>query len=455
MRCTTIAASAVLVCAPLTAAHSWIQQLRTVSDNGSYVGNWGYPRGFCAKGEPGCDPGVMNNFLIPAQGIFIDRKDMLCKDSQQKAVQRQPVKYPRLKAVPGMHIALRYSENGHVSLNGTKGEDTNKWKASKGGTIFIYGTVNPKEDEKLVNVLQWTQDGTGGNGQGVLLGTNDFDDGRCYESNGSPIANARAAANPSYAEGQTGQGTGQFGLPCESNILLPKNVAAGKPYTLYWVWQWNTPANLDPNRPKGQDQYYTTCMDVDVVDTFSSEAKSAAEFLSPQQDDASAAVKDFADRTAIYTNAIKGEIGPVFSKIGNTPGLPSTSGGSSAAQTPGPTPIPTDIPLMSTRPGAAQPSQDPSGGQIGNGGSGNANSGSPGVVTVTDVVFITVTAPNNAPSTLATIAVPTSEDVSATSAVQSPSKAPYPTDVPQLSQRPGSAQPTARAVPFRGRFYRV
>ncbi|KAF2440196.1 hypothetical protein P171DRAFT_338594, partial [Karstenula rhodostoma CBS 690.94] len=340
MRYTLIAAAAVLACAPQAAAHSWIQQLVNVNDDGSYVGNWGYPRGFCAKGETGCDPGVMNNFLIPAQGIYISEKDSLCKDSQQKPVQREPEKYPRLKAAPGMHIALRYSENGHVSLNGTKNEDTNKFKRSKGGTIFIYGTTNPKEDEKLVNVLQWTKDGNGGDGQGVLLATNDFDDGRCYEANGSPISTQRASANPSYAKGETGQGTGEFGLPCESNVLLPKNATAGKPYTLYWVWQWNTPPGLDQNRPKGQDQYYSSCMDVDVVDTQASEAKGEAKYFSPQQDDGSAAVKSFADRTALYTNAIEGEIGPVFSKVQPTTGAPPASGPASTALTPAPTSVP-------------------------------------------------------------------------------------------------------------------
>ncbi|OAG02009.1 uncharacterized protein CC84DRAFT_1048706, partial [Paraphaeosphaeria sporulosa] len=387
------AAAAVLACAPHIAAHSWVQQLVKVKNNGSYVGDWGYPRGFCAKGDT-CDPGIVNNFLIPANDanrLFITENDNLCKDSQKNPVQLDPAKYPRLKAAPGMHIALRYAENGHVSLNGTPKEDTNKFKPDAGGTIFIYGTTDPKEDEKLVNVLRWTKEGNGGDGRGVLLATNNFDDGRCYEANGSPIAMQRAAANPSYAKGQTGQGTGEFGLPCESNVLLPKNLTAGKPYTLYWVWQWNTPPGKDQFRLEGKDEYYTTCMDIDIADIFATEAIGSAKYFSPQQDDASAAVKSFADRTAQYTDPIKGEIGTVFKQDPTATGAPSASGPAPTA----PTPVPTDVPSMTTRPGNSQPSPGPSGGLNGNGGN--------------------------------------------TSPVQSTGKAPAPTGIPAMTQRPGTA----------------
>lgn len=499
MRSTFVAVVAVLASAPFTAAHSWIQQLRNVDEKGNYVGEWGYPRGYCAKGDS-CDPGIVNSHLLPdptteMPGLFISEESVLCKASQQKAEQLNADKYPRLKAVPGMHIALRYSENGHVSLNGTKDEDTNKFKPSKGGTVFIYGTTNPKEDELLLNVLKWTEDGTGGNGQGVLLGTNDFDDGRCYESNNSPIAKARAAANPSYAMGQTGQGNGMFSIPCESNIVFPKTAAAGKPYTLYWVWQWNTPPGLDPGRPLGKDEYYTTCMDVDVVDTFSSAANTKPKFNMPQQDDISHAVEDFKDRTAIYTSPVHGEVGPIFSGNQPDPGAPSASATPPASAAPsvsaapsasnilsppsGPTPTgipsmstrpgrpqpsqvfygnssapvssdpaPTDIPSMSTRPGRPQASQSPAGGAAGN--------EIDDTVTVTDVIYITVTAPRNSPTTLATAVVSSSKGVPTVSAGSPSGGVSAPTDIPQLSSRPGrpQAQATAWDFPFRGRFNR-
>lgn len=456
MRYTSIATAAILATAPLTSAHSWIQQLRNVNDNGSYVGDWGYPRGYCAKGDP-CDPGTINNHLLPdpttEPGLFISDKSVLCKPGQQKPQQLDAAKYPRLKAVPGTHIVMRYSENGHVTLNGTVNEDTNKFKASKGGTVFIYGTTNPNQNEKLINVLKWTEDGTGGNGQGVLLGTNDFDDGRCYENNNSPIAQARSAKNPSYALGQTGQGSGQFSIPCESNILFPKTATSNQTYTLYWVWQWNTPPGLDPNRPLGKDEYYTTCMDVDVVDTFASKVGGKPKYSMPQQDDISVAVSDFKDRTALYNTPMHGEVGPIFDG-GNqsTPSAPGAPAASNKPSIPSGT-APTDLPLLTTRPGRPLPTQLPSGG---NGTNGNNGSNNGGVVTVTDIVYITVIAPNT-PTTLATAVVPPPNSAVASSAVLSSGEPPAPTDLPKLTSRPGRPQPavSARAIPFRGRFYQV
>ena len=285
----------------------------------------------------------------------------------------------------------------------------------------------------------------------MLLGMNDFDDGRCYEANNSPIAKARAAANPSYALGQTGQGNGMFSIPCESNIEFPKTATTGKPYTLYWVWQWNTPPGLDPARPLGKDEYYSTCMDVDVVDTFKSEANGVVKYSMPQQDDIKVAVKDFKDRTAIYTNPQHGEIGPIFGgnqSTTNAPAAPSVSGATSVA----PGPAPTDVPSMSVRPGRPQPSQSVPGGESGNGNTGS-NDGD--VVTVTDIVYITVTASGNAPSTLATAVISSANNASATSAVASSGELSAPTNIPQLSSRPGRPQPqiTARAFSIRGRLY--
>ncbi|KAF1978909.1 hypothetical protein BU23DRAFT_524544 [Bimuria novae-zelandiae CBS 107.79] len=483
MRNALIAAAAALACAPFSAAHTYIQQLRNVDDNGNYVGDWGYPRGYCAKGDTSCDPNDMNNWLLPdpktEPGLFISDKSILCKATQRRPQQLDADKYPRLKAIPGKHIVLRYSENGHVSQKGpglVTPDITNKWKPDKGGTVFVYGTTDPKEDEKLVNVLQWTADGKGGDGRGVLLGLNDFDDGRCYEASPVPIVKERAAKSPSYAMGQTGQGSGMFSIPCESNIQLPKDAPVGKPYTIYWVWQWNTyPEVKQPDAPQGKDQYYTTCMDVDVVDTIASDVNATAKFPMPQQDDISVAVKDFKARTADYTDAIKGEVGPYFSSnnIGPTaPGAPASTSVASAppsgVASPAPSTVasapagllPTDVPPMSTRPGRPQPSQVPSSGNSGNESGGNGSSGnrtSGDVVTVTDIVYITVKGPSVTPTTLATAVVPSSDNAPATSAAPSSRNAPAPTGVPRLTSRPGRPQPqiTARAFSPRGRYYRA
>lgn len=430
MRCTTFAAAALAACAPFASAHSWVQQIRNVDNNGNYVGDYGYARGFCPKGEPSCDPGIVNNWLLPdprtEPGLFISNKSLLCKATQRQPVQVDPANYPRLKAVPGMHIALRYSENGHVSLNGTPSEDTNKWKPSKGGSVFVYGTTAPKEDEKLVDVLHWTQDGKGGDGRGILLGTNDFDDGRCYEANNSPIAAQRKAANPSYAMGQTGEGNGFFGIPCESNVEFPKTAKAGQPYTIYWVWQWNTKPGIDPRAPEGKDEYYTSCIDVDVVDSFSTGLKKAYKYASPQQDDTTAAVNDWASRTAIYTNAIENEIGPAFRHLqGNKPHGPPSQGDPFAPPFQPPVNPPSiDLPPVGVPPvgvpSAVFPPAAPKPTPVVPINDGNGNGG---VVTVTDVVYITVVAPIQ--TTLATAVLP------------SPADPAIPTDIPSLGERPG------------------
>ncbi|KAJ4343398.1 hypothetical protein N0V95_006660 [Ascochyta clinopodiicola] len=375
---TTLAALAI---APFAMGHTWIEQLRNVNDKGEYVGEYGYPRGMVSKTDKGYTGDSMN-WLLPVQPkVFIDETSPLCHTSQTKQEQSSD-KYPRLQAVPGGFVAMRYMENGHVTMVDPA---TGLGKPEKGGTVFVYGTTEPKEDEKLVNVLRWTQDGSGGDKRGALLATNDFDDGRCYEVNATPTSEERQVSDPNFAMGQVSDGPGNYPLFCETNVKLPEDATKGKPYTLYWVWQWNTAPNVDPGLPTGKDQYYTTCMDVDVASadtalTADAESKYA---LGPQQDAMSIAVSDFASRTAIMTNALQGEVGPIFSGSATaTGGAPAASGNSSSSATatatataPALTQI-TNIPTMTTRPSA----------------SSKPTSGLGDAVTVTDIVYVTVTA---------------------------------------------------------------
>ncbi|KAH8691704.1 hypothetical protein GQ44DRAFT_626685 [Phaeosphaeriaceae sp. PMI808] len=297
-----------LAVAPVAMSHTWIEQLRNINEQGEYFGEYGYPRGMVSKTDPGFS-GFSMNFEIPAyqSKVFIDQTTALCHKSQTKQLQSQD-RYPRLKAVPGGFIAMRYQENGHVTkpLN-------QKGKPEKAGTVFVYGTTNPKEDERLANVLQWTQDGKGGDGRGTLLTMNDFDDSRCYEINETLESQKRRKAAPNYAIGQANDGLGTYPLMCETNLQLPKTATVSEPYSLYWVWQWNTaPGGIDPNYPKGKDEYYSTCIDVDIA----SAVEVKQEFsLGPQQDAMSVAVADWASRTAIMTNALRGEVGPYFSPM--------------------------------------------------------------------------------------------------------------------------------------------
>ncbi|CBX91459.1 hypothetical protein IAQ61_010805 [Plenodomus lingam] len=402
---------AALAVAPLVLGHTWIEQMRNVNDKGEYVGQYGYSRGMVSKTDPEFTGTSMNWELPAGQGkLFIDETTPLCHTAQRKQVQSSE-KYPRLQATPGGYIAMRYQENGHVTKPGNQ-----KGKPEKGGTVFVYGTAEPDENETLLNVLQWTQDGQGGNKKGALITMNDFDDGRCYETDPTnAIWQERSKAIPNFAMGQVVEGApGNYPLACETNVQLPQTAALDKPYTFYWVWQWNTAPGIDPGLPKGKDEYYTTCIDVDVTSPdVALAAEASQKYAVGQQDAMSKAVSDYNKRTALMTDVVKGEVGPIFSgsPSGSPSGTPAPTGAPSPvspsvpANTPAPTggassppplapsppvvpsissgapflnstqPAPTKIPTLSQRPGPAPTSLPPSG----------------SFVTITDIVMVTVT----------------------------------------------------------------
>ncbi|KAF1930562.1 uncharacterized protein M421DRAFT_418864 [Didymella exigua CBS 183.55] len=417
---TTLAALAV---APLAMGHTWIEQLRNVDAKGNYVGEYGYPRGMISKTDEGYTGDSMN-WLLPVQPkVFIDNTSPLCHTSQTKQEQSSD-KYPRLQAVAGGFIAMRYMENGHVTMVDPA---TGLGKPEKGGTVFVYGTTTPKEDEKLVDVLKWTQDGSGGDARGALLAANDFDDGRCYEVNNTPTSQERRVSDPNFAMGQVADGEpGNYPLFCETNVQVPKNVTQGKAYTVYWVWQWNTAPNVDPGLPDGKDQYYTTCIDVDIgsADTALAADAESKYALGPQQDAMSIAVADFASRTAIMTDPLQGEVGPIFGSATAT-GAPATSGApansSSALSVPVASPTApaltqvTNIPTMTSRPSAAP--------------APTSSAGDDNAVTVTDIVYITVTAGASsksalAPTTMITTGAATSTPVASAPVASTPAASP-------------------------------
>lgn len=398
---------AALATSPVVVGHSWGEQLRNIDDNGKYVGAYGYPRGMVDRGETlnGLPQDQVMTWRMPASGsgnVFIDDKQLLCATSQREQKQISD-KYPRLKSPPGGYIAIRYQENGHVTK-----PQTNPEKPKKGGTIYVYGTKDPKSDEKLIDVLQWTQDGKGGDKRGVLLAMNDYDDGRCYLNNDTPVANQRKAADPAYMMNTPQSGPANSVMYCETDVKLPDTMALNQTYTLYWVWQWTSLPQKAGDM--GKDEYYSTCMDIDAAAprvAMAAEAPSAlAKFALAQQDAVSTALSDFKSRTALFSDLpLKREMGAVTSGLsgggfgGDVPAptgtlsKPTHSNGPpvsfstlpSASRTPFGNPSPSSstgraIPTLTGRPGAV-PTHSPS-------GNGNGN-----VVTVTDVVMVTVTAP--------------------------------------------------------------
>lgn len=191
-------------------------------------------------------------YLLPPNGRpdgKILPADNMCKTSQQTPVQAPD--YPRLQATAGAMIALRYRENGHTTLLTPLNKPDNR------GTVYIYGTTEPKQDESFLAIHKvWNTDGTGGDKRGKLLAKQDFDDDQCYQQNPSEISTVRQKNFPVTPEEFEGTD-----LLCQNDISLPQDAPVGKPYTLYWVWDWPT----FENTPKQMEELYTSCMDVDII----------------------------------------------------------------------------------------------------------------------------------------------------------------------------------------------
>ena len=117
-----------LLVAPTT-QHSWVQELDVIDPKtGTFAGTPGYCRNNSLQSSPGFSDPLMVHILpglgqpaieqrdtIPAldtEGIFPN--DTMCKHTQE--TQYQSPGNPRLKASPGDLVALRYQENGHVTL---------------------------------------------------------------------------------------------------------------------------------------------------------------------------------------------------------------------------------------------------------------------------------------------------------------------------------------------------
>ncbi|KAJ5748471.1 uncharacterized protein N7511_010167 [Penicillium nucicola] len=235
-------------------AHSWVEQLTVIAPNGTFIGNPGYSRGNVLRTAGFVDT---MTYLIPPSGQDVTQllpSNKLCRETQQD--ETQTTGSPRLQASPGASIALRYQENGHVTL-----PENQPGKPKNRGYVYVYGTTQPKVGEKLLDVHgKWTSDGTGGDKRGVLLSKQNFDDGRCYQINGQSISQTRQKEFAHTANQLMGAD-----LWCQQDLRLPANAPTGKPYTLYWVWDWPTKPGIDPTYPKGKQEIYTTCMDVDIV----------------------------------------------------------------------------------------------------------------------------------------------------------------------------------------------
>ena len=268
-------------------SHSWVEQLTVIEANGTFIGTPGYARGNYLRMAPGFNDSTMT-YLIPPDGrqnvTLVLPTDQICKSTQQ--TQTQTDGSPRLQASAGAAIALRYQENGHVTLPWNQpGKPKNR------GTVYIYGTTEPKQGETLLDVHgAWNADGTGGDKRGVLLSTQNFDDGRCYQINTGNISESRQETYPHQANQLMGAD-----LWCQQDVQLPSTAPSGKLYTLYWVWDWPTLPGVDPTYPHGKKEIYTTCMDIDVTGTSNTHAQEQDDYVTGQDLNSAAVPSEFAD----------------------------------------------------------------------------------------------------------------------------------------------------------------
>ena len=272
-----------------THAHSWVEQMQIVSDNGSFVGNMGYARGYMARTDAGYN-GFSMDYLLPSLTsgrTRIDNTDLLCHPSQR--TQNYTSSYPMLQVSPGSYVAMKYLENGHVTQ-----PQTNKGKPQAAGTVFVYGTTQPAADEKITDVLKWTEDGKGGNGRGMLITAQNFDDGRCHQISSSALSVQRQHDFPDRVPDQPTSNVEQW---CETDVKIPTSQKFGSKLTLYWLWQWPTAPGADPTYPNGKDEYYSSCMDVSLI-AEEVQPGTPSSFTLLQQDPQTTACSDFRSRTA-------------------------------------------------------------------------------------------------------------------------------------------------------------
>ncbi|KAJ3469756.1 hypothetical protein MRS44_003821 [Fusarium solani] len=231
---------------PVVAAHSWVERLMRIHPNGTMVGKPGYIRATVSRLDPSFNDLQMQHLLPPNDGVArsLTEQDRMCKESQTFGSYSPEL--PPLEARAGDFIALQYQENGHVTL------PQNTPQKSSSGTVYIYSTSNPTDDDTLLSIHKiWNKQGTGGDGRGRLLATRPFDDGQCYQMNSGPLSMQRQREFMKVPMDPQGGD-----LWCQNDIRLPLDVRDS--LTLYWVWDW-------PSSNPEMDEIYTSCMDIKIV----------------------------------------------------------------------------------------------------------------------------------------------------------------------------------------------
>jgi hypothetical protein len=317
-----IAAIWLLAFFPAIDAHTWVEELRLIASNGTFVGDPGYIRDYAGRVQ-GVDPDAQNVYLLPPNsrpGAIIDM-DLMCKSNQQIGVQSQ--NYTTLNAAPGDYVALTYYENGHVTI-----PTTQVGKPAGRGTVFVYGTKSPSPNDTYLGIHRvWNAEGTVGNG--ILLATQPYDDGRCFQAQGTGAAAGESPINIQRKEALNYPSGVE--LPCQTDIQIPADAGTGT-YTLYWVWEW---PSLFSNGAVQKNESYTSCMDITLT---SNPVAPAGSFIAAQ-----------VTTTSARSAAISAAMATPF--LVNPTALPQV-----AADDPNSAPIPASAPTSTQAPAAASSS---------------------------------------------------------------------------------------------------
>jgi hypothetical protein len=330
----TFSAAAALLFA-CASAHSWVEQMQVIDDQGKFIGAPGYSRGYVPRSGTFSD--ISMSYLLPPNAPrtppnLINNEDFLCRQEQ-----RQPNKnsqdYPQLRALPGSFVAAKYLENGHVTMPGNQ-----VGKPGSGGLVYMYATTNPKPNMKLPDIFKWGP--TDDLSKGRLLAVNTFDDGRCYQLNdASPISMDRRVKNPNPLPNQPGS---NHELWCETDFQIPKDAKAGS-MAVYWVWQWPSLAGFN-GAGLHKDEIYTTCSDISIVTDQSTIVSAVSGKQLENPDPVMVAVSNFKERAANVT------LPTIPDFYGSNPN--SAAGSSSAPGSPAPSLSATSAPAPSSVPGS-------------------------------------------------------------------------------------------------------
>jgi hypothetical protein len=355
---TGLRALAIITLIATVNAHTWAERVRRIAANGTMVGETGYARGYIARDSqdpPFADALAQNQLPVTGQAAY-SGDEVLNKYSFDP----NP-KWPMLEAAAGDKVAIMYLENGHTTI-----PENQPNKPRNRGTVFLYGTSEPAQQEKLFDVhLLWNKDGTGGDGRGRLLATRNFDDGQCYQPNNRPIALQRASSLSNQGANPNEE------LSCQTAVTLPEDLEPGSVYTVYWYWDWPdlNPEEInmeatengvfpwagsfmrDGQDPTGlpasviaRNESYSSAIDIKIVErttALGAITVGAANFIQDQN------VYSQAIRQQMENNFIV-DVDPGSPQQPGSPSPPSTpssSVGSPTATTPGSI-LPTDSPLV-------------------------------------------------------------------------------------------------------------